>query len=94
MGVDDCIRQMEWVMLFLQAQGYETETELFQDNMSTIRLKINGKQSSSQWTQHLNIKYFYITDQISKGWLKVKHCPTNAMRANFFTKPLTGPRFW
>ena len=66
-SVDNCVGRMEWTMWFLQAQGYDTTTELHQDNMSTIQLKINGKKSSSQRTRHLNIKYFYITDQITQG---------------------------
>ena len=92
-SVDDCVGRMEWTMWFLQAQGYDTTTELHQDNMSTIRIGINGKKSSSQGTRHLNIKYSYITDIITQGWLTVKYCPTDKMLAEFFTKLLTGAQF-
>ena len=41
-------------------------------------------------TRHLNIKFFYVTDQIEQGWLKVKHCLTDKMWADINTKPLNG----
>ena len=92
-GVDDCIGRMEWVSNFLGAQGYSTSTILNQDNMSTQKLIVNGKRSSTQRTRHLNIKFFYVTDQVKKGWLKIQHCPTKEMVADIFTKPLSGQLF-
>ena len=61
--------------------------------MSTVRLEINGKRSSGQRTRHLNIKYFFVTDQIEKGWLHVRYCPTDEMVADINTKPLQGELF-
>ena len=92
-GVDECIGKMEWTMHFLEAQGYATTTTLHQDNMSAMKLEMNGKRSSTQRTRHLNIKFFYVTDQIEKGWLKVKHCQTDDMVADLLTKPLHGEKF-
>ena len=80
-------------MHFLEAQGYATTTTLHQDNMSAMKLEMNGKRSSTQRTRHLNIKFFYVTDQIEQGWLKVKHCQTDAMVADLLTKPLHGEKF-
>ena len=63
--------------LFMEAQGYEIEkTILYQDNKSTILLENNGKHISSQRTHTFNIRYFFLTDQIEKGNLRVEHCPT------------------
>ena len=92
-GVDECMGKMEWTMHFLEAQGYATTTTLHQDNMSAMKLEMNGKRSSTQRTRHLNIKFFYVTDQIEKGWLRVKHCPTGDMVADILTKPLHGEAF-
>ena len=58
-----------------------------------MRLELNGKRSSSKRTRHLNIRYFYITDQLDQGWLTVRHCPTEDMVGDFFTKPLQGQLF-
>jgi hypothetical protein len=40
---------------------------ILQDNTSTIQLENNGRRSSGKRTRHINIRYFYITDQIKEG---------------------------
>ena len=93
-AVDDGMSQMLWTKLFLEAQGYPIkENRLHQDNKSAILLEKNGKASSSKRTRHLNIRYFFVTDQVSKGNLKIEFCPTAEMIADYFTKPTTGSTF-
>jgi hypothetical protein len=41
----------------------------------------------------LNIRYFFITDQVEKGKAQIEHCGTNNMVGDFFTKPLQGKKF-
>ena len=78
----------------MEAQGYEIEKNiLFQDNKSTILLERNGKKSSSKRTRALNIRYFFLTDQIQKGNLSVEYLPTTEMVADYFSKPLQGKLF-
>ena len=85
---------MLWTQLFKEEQGYEIERNvLFQDNKSAILLEKNGKRSSGKRTRALNIRYFFVTDQIEKGCLTVEHCPTGDMIADFMTKPLQGKPF-
>ena len=67
---------------------------LFQDNKSAMLLENNGKRSSSKRTRHLNIRYFFLTDQIEKGNVEVKFCPTDEMTADYMTKPLQGEKFF
>ena len=92
-GADDVVIRMQWAQLFISAQGYNCDTVIHQDNEAAMRLELNGKRSSSKRTRHLNIRYFYITDQIDQGWLTVRHCPTEDMIGDFFTKPLQGLLF-
>ena len=93
-ATDDVISQIIWTKLFLEAQGYEVKDNiLYQDNKSAILLEENGKQSSGKRTRHLNIKYFYLTDQIEQGNVTVKFCPTDEMLADYMTKPLQGKKF-
>jgi hypothetical protein len=78
----------------MEAQGYAIEKNiLYQDNKSTILLERNGKKSSSKRTRALNIRYFFLTDQIQKGNLLVEYCPTTEMDADYFSKPLQGKLF-
>ena len=83
-----------WTKLFLEEQGYEVEQNiLYQDNKSAILLEKNGKRSSSKRTRALNIRYFFITDQVEKGNMYIEYCPTGEMTADFMTKPLQGELF-
>jgi hypothetical protein len=78
----------------MEAQGYEIRKNiLYQDNKSAILLEINGKRSSSKRTRALTVQYFFLTDQVKKGNLQIKYCPTNDMVGDFHTKPLQGEKF-
>jgi len=93
-AADDVTPTILWVKLFLEAQGCPIgKTILYQDNQSAILLEKNGQKSSSKWTKHLNCHYFFISDQIKKGYMSVDYCPTTEMIADFFTKPLQGKLF-
>jgi hypothetical protein len=61
--------------------------------MSAIKLERNGRQSSSKRTRHLNIRHFFIKDRVHAVELNVKHCGTDDMIADYFTKPLQGRQF-
>jgi hypothetical protein len=93
-GPDDLSTLILWTKLFMESQGYKIEKNvLYQDNKSTILLENNGKKSSSKRTRALNIRYFFLTDQIEKGNLIVEYCPTGEMVADYFSKPLQGKQF-
>jgi hypothetical protein len=93
-GVDDMMPSILWTRYFLKSQGYQVNDNIiFQDNKSTMLLERNGKTSSSKRTKHINVRYFFITDRISKGEVRVEWCPTKEMIADFLTKPLQGSAF-
>ena len=93
-GVDDTMNILLWSKLFLEAQGIDVrENVLYQDNKSAILLQENGKASSGKRTRALNIRYFFVHDQINKGNLHVVYCPTDEMRGDYPTKPLQGQVF-
>ena len=93
-AVNDVLPQILWTRNFMMAQGFNAhDNVLFQDNKSAMLLENNGRGSSSKRTRHIDIRYFFITDRIEKGEVKVKHCSTENMLADFFTKPLQGSMF-
>ena len=90
-GADDMVNAILWTKLFMEAQGYNIQDNiLYQDNKSTILLLENGKRSSSKRTRAINIRYFFLTDQIEKGNVRVEYCPTKEMWADYMAKPLSG----
>ena len=93
-GADDFMPAICWTRYFMEAQGYKVKDNiLFQDNKSSILLEKNGKASSGKRTKHINIRYFFITDRVSKGEVSVVWCPTGDMIGDYATKPLQGALF-
>ena len=94
-GINDALTMILWMWNFIIEQGYSvTDNIIHQDNMSTILLSKNGRQSSGKKTRHIEIRYYFITDNnIKRGTATVQYCPTEDMLADFFTKPLQGSQF-
>jgi hypothetical protein len=93
-AVNDMMSMVLWTRMFLEEQGYKVEDNiLYEDNESAILLEKNGQRSSSKRTRHLEIRYFFVTDNVRRGRLSIQHCPTVEMIADCFTKPLQGSAF-
>jgi hypothetical protein len=93
-GASDYLPHTLYVKMFMEAQGYPIKTAIFnQDNESAIKMEENGKASCGQRSRHINIRYFFITDHSRRNNIKITHCPTGDMLADFFTKPLQGSLF-
>ena len=78
---------------FLEHQGYKVgPATVYEDNQSAIRLAENGRSNSSR-TRHIAIRYFFISDRIASGEIKVEYLNTTDMIADILTKPLQGALF-
>jgi hypothetical protein len=86
--------QILWTRYFLKAQGNTIKDSIVnQDNQSTILFEKNGRASSGKRTCHINIRYFFVADQVASNKVTVQYCPTGEMIGDFFTKPLQGSLF-
>lgn len=93
-GASDYLPHTMYVKMFMEAQGYPIKSAIFnQDNESAIKMESNGKSSCGQRSRHIDIRYFFITDQSKRKNIDITHCPTADMLADFFTKPLQGSLF-
>ncbi|CAJ1938626.1 unnamed protein product [Cylindrotheca closterium] len=93
-AVDNVVTMILWTKLFMEWQGYPIEKNiLYQDNKSVILLEENGRKSTGKRSRAINIRYFFITDQVEKGNVKIEYCPTDNVIADFMTKPLQGEKF-
>ena len=93
-GVNDAMTMILWMKRFIEAQGYPVlENVIYQDNESSMKLEKYGRQSSSKKTRHLDIRYYFVTNNVKKGAVQIRYCPTGDMTADFFTKPLQGTLF-
>jgi hypothetical protein len=88
-GTDDVMPQILWTLYFLEAQGYRIDDNvLCQDNKSSILLETNGRGFSDKKTRHIDVRYFFIADRVKSGQIRIEHCPTGIMIADYFTKAL------
>ena len=93
-NIDDKISKIIWMKKVIESQKFKMNLNIiYQDNTSTMRLVTNGKESSGKRKRHFDIKYFYITDLIDRKEVSIRHCSSNKMIADYFTKPLVGRKF-
>lgn len=92
-GCSDYVPNPIWGKNFLSHQGYTIQSKLHQDNQSAMKMARNGTKSCGQKSRHIDIRYFWLQDRISKKELDLVYCPTELMVADFFTKPLQGSLF-
>jgi hypothetical protein len=92
-ATSDSANQTLHLRQVLIEQGHpQNEAEVFQDNISCMNLLKKGK-SCSERTRHMSIRYFWLTEKINKGDIKLTHIRTEDMCANLLTKPLQGAQF-
>ena len=93
-AIDDALTTILWTLYFIEAQGYSIEQNIvFEDNLSTINLAVNGKFSSSKRTKHIKAWYFFVKDKIEEGELEIRYCPTEKMWSDVLNKPKQGSPF-
>jgi hypothetical protein len=93
-GVDDSMALVIWTQNFLQAQGLKvTDNIVYQDNQSAVLLEHNGRASSGRRTRYIDIRYYFVTNRIKRGDLRVEYCNTNDMIGDFLTSPVQGSKF-
>ena len=99
-AVSDSLPYVMWHKRFLadQKQSFNgipigRETVMQQDNQAAIKMEEYGKASCSKRTRHLDIKYFYITNHIKNGNIRVEYCPSKKSTADYMTKAVQGSLF-
>ena len=94
-AVDDASGLILWARRFMEDQGYNVkEAIVYQDNQSAILLETKGKDSSERRTRHMNVRYFFIKDQVDAREVAIKYCPATGMIGDHFGKPLQGILFF
>jgi hypothetical protein len=90
----DSVPYIIWLRDLLGELGYRQDrpTVVEQDNKSALTVYGQG-WSKSDRTRHISIKYSFITEQIGEGVIQPVYVPTEQMRADALTKPVTGNKF-
>lgn len=69
----------------------QTPTDVFIDNLSTVR--ISNNEEGQKRTKHIDIREKWLTEQSMKKRIAVKHIPGTEQIADILTKPLTKNKF-
>ena len=64
---------------------------LLEDNQSAISMTKNPQFHGR--SKHISIKYHFIRDQVDKGIVELKYCPTKEMVTDMMTKGLPKEQF-
>jgi hypothetical protein len=92
-SVSDNLPEGLWALQYLREQGETVEVLVVQqDNQSAIAMYQRG-YSNSEKTRHLNLRHFWIKDQVDNGFVQIVYTPTENIVADILTKPLQGIQF-
>jgi hypothetical protein len=82
------INEIKWLSGLLGELGVASAQApvLYGDNQSTQELSKNGVKSER--TKHIDIKYHFVTDEVSKGNVQLQWVPTTQQLADVLTKAL------
>ena len=83
-GVHEASPQVLWMKDFFKNQGFEVKkATLYQDNMSAMLLKKNGRASSSSRKKHIEIRFFFNQISDRKGEKRPGIMPHRQDRGQF-----------
>lgn len=92
-ALSSAAQEAVWIQKLLRDLRY-TEDEpitIYEDNQATMC--IARDQHCSKKTKHIDIRFHFVRDLISKNKIIVKYCNTNQMIADVFTKGLGLEKF-
>ena len=79
-------------MLLSELKAVEvTKIKVFVDNKSAIDLANNPVSHGR--SKHIERRFHFLRDQVTKGKIKLSYCNTNDQMADVLTKPLKIERF-
>ena len=76
-----------WQIMFMSNQGYLNKySKFFQDNQSATRMEVNGRNSCTGNSRHIDIRHFF-NDWVDKQEMIIVYCPPHLMIYGYLTKP-------
>ena len=93
-GLSDALTSSIVTREFLKEQGYNLKkTKIFHDNEAAIATMESGGTTLKR-SRHINIRNFWIKDQIDQGEFEFQFTRSEKMVADVLTKPITGKKFF
>ncbi|RDX77389.1 Copia protein, partial [Mucuna pruriens] len=84
--------QSLWLEALLEEMKLQYERPV-QMHVNKSAISLSKNPVSHGKSKHIETKYHFLRDQVSKGRLELVYCSTNDQVADIFTKPLKYERF-
>lgn len=82
----EAAREIAWFSNLYTELGIDKRMTILQDNKSAINMA--NKPKFSTRTRYIELRYHYLSEQVSEGKFTVEYVPTTDQVADLFTKPL------
>lgn len=87
MALASAAQEAVWIRQLLSSLRHKSiATVIFEDNQSAICMAKNPQFHGR--AKHIDIKFHFVREQVSKGIIKLKYCKTEDMIADMLTKGL------
>ena len=85
-------KEIKWTRQIMGEFGYKLAqaTTMYMDNQSAMTVAKNPEHHGRM--KHLDLKYYWLRDEVASGSIKVVYIPTADMAADILTKPLAKPQ--
>ena len=85
-------QEMLWLRNLLSEFGYEhsSASKLRIDNLSALSVAKNPEHHGRM--KHLDLRFYWLRDEVAKGRIEVVHLRTSDMPADILTKSLAKPK--
>lgn len=93
-SLSNCVCDVLWLIRLLADLGmsFNKPVVINEDNEGVLKL-VKDPRNNGQRTKHIDVKYFFVRDIISKNIINVKYCESRKQLADVFTKSLSKVRF-
>ena len=81
-------QEILWLRNLFREFGYThpSASPLFIDNHSALSVAKNPKHHGRM--KHLDLRFYWLRDEVAKGTINITHIPTDVMAADILTKAL------
>ena len=90
MGVNEVTSEILWASDVLVEIGFpQDQVTIAEDNNSCITMLQTEPRNFQTNSRHVRVKWAFFRQEHEKDLLKLVYCPTEIMRADLLTKPLS-----
>jgi hypothetical protein len=90
-AIGSCCSQLLWITYTMSDFAEYTQVPLLCDSTSAISIAKNPVLHSE--TKHIEVRYYFLIDDVDKGKIALIHVPTHDQLADIFTKALDHATF-